>query len=57
MLRAVCVAVRCARRDNKGPMLAFIFAVKEMVESAKEEGSKGLPLNVCFIFEGGRRGN
>ncbi|KAF5826183.1 hypothetical protein DUNSADRAFT_4271 [Dunaliella salina] len=38
--------------DNKGPLLAFIFAVKEMVEGAKSEGSKGLPLNICFIFEG-----
>lgn len=40
--------------DNKGPMLAIIFAVKEMVDAAKSEGSKqGLPLNICFIFEGG----
>jgi hypothetical protein len=34
-------------------MLAFIFAVKEMVDTAKADGIKGLPLNICFIFEGG----
>ena len=35
----------------QGPILAFIYAVKELLEEGK--GCKGsLPVNVAFIFEG-----
>ncbi|KAL3135302.1 hypothetical protein ABBQ32_007500 [Trebouxia sp. C0010 RCD-2024] len=37
--------------DNKGPILAFIYAVKEMLEEG--QGPHGsLPVNVAFVFEG-----
>lgn len=32
--------------DNKGPVLAFVYAVKELVEERE------LPCNVVFVFEG-----
>ncbi|KAL6762356.1 hypothetical protein V8C86DRAFT_1825219 [Haematococcus lacustris] len=44
--------------DNKGPLLAFVFAVKELLQDSRAaaaagEGSGGgLPVNVTFIFEG-----
>ncbi|KAI8105103.1 hypothetical protein M9435_000274 [Picochlorum sp. BPE23] len=40
--------------DNKGPILAFIFAVREMLEELRysEDGSGKMPVNVAFLFEG-----
>ena len=41
--------------DNKGPILAFIFAVRELLEEIRhgEETQKStLPVNVVFLFEG-----
>ncbi|KAG2445688.1 hypothetical protein HXX76_000296 [Chlamydomonas incerta] len=41
--------------DNKGPILAFIFAVRELMNAAAEAGAPGgtlLPVNVAFVFEG-----
>eukprot|EP00889_Picochlorum_renovo_P002229 jgi/Picre1/29259/NNA_004651.t1 len=39
--------------ENKGPILAFIFAVREMLEELRysEEAGK-MPVNVAFLFEG-----
>ena len=35
----------------QGPILAFIYAVKEMLEEG--QGADGsLPVNVAFVFEG-----
>lgn len=35
----------------QGPILAFIYAVKEMLEEG--QGAHGsLPVNVAFVFEG-----
>ena len=35
----------------QGPILAFIYAVKEMLEEG--QGTDGsLPVNVAFVFEG-----
>ncbi|EIE27434.1 Zn-dependent exopeptidase [Coccomyxa subellipsoidea C-169] len=37
--------------DNKGPILAFVYAVKEMLKEGR--GANGLlPVNVAFVFEG-----
>lgn len=39
----------------QGPILAFIYAVKDLLEIAKRPGSsgeQGLGLNVAFVFEG-----
>ncbi|GMH45158.1 hypothetical protein BSKO_13115 [Bryopsis sp. KO-2023] len=40
--------------DNKGPILAFIYAVKDMLEEcdSADGGGKALPLNISFLFEG-----
>ncbi len=50
--------------DNKGPILAFVFAVKELLDlmEARGEaedagvpgGKRSLPVNVVFVFEGAR---
>ncbi|GBF92924.1 hypothetical protein Rsub_05760 [Raphidocelis subcapitata] len=37
--------------DNKGPVLAFIYAVKEMLDCWQSAGSAA-PVNVAFIIEG-----
>ncbi|DBB02245.1 TPA: hypothetical protein ACH3X3_011267 [Trebouxia sp. C0006] len=37
--------------DNKGPILAFIYAVKEMLEEGQGTDAS-LPVNVAFVFEG-----
>ncbi|KAL4857151.1 Cys-Gly metallodipeptidase DUG1 [Chlorella vulgaris] len=37
--------------DNKGPVLAFVYAVKELLEECKQGGSC-LPANVVFLIEG-----
>lgn len=37
--------------DNKGPILAFIYAVKEMLEEGHGTDAS-LPVNVAFVFEG-----
>ena len=38
-------------RNVQGPILAFIYAVKELLEEGKaSQGS--LPVNVAFVFEG-----
>ena len=39
--------------DNKGPVLAFVYAVRELLEECKAPGGGCLPVNVAFIFEGG----
>ena len=43
--------------DNKGPILAFIFAVRELLEEMRHANTGGaakstLPVNVVFLFEG-----
>ena len=39
--------------DNKGPVLAFIYSVKELVEECKQPSRAGcLPVNVVFLLEG-----
>ena len=41
--------------DNKGPILAFIFAVRELLEElrASNDGThQNMPVNVAFLFEG-----
>ena len=39
--------------DNKGPVLAFVYAVRELLEECKGgSGARCLPANVAFIFEG-----
>ena len=40
--------------DNKGPILAFIFAVRELLEEIRHSGksSDKIPVNVAFLFEG-----
>ena len=38
--------------DNKGPILAFIFAVKELLLNSSNGNCDGLPVNVAFLFEG-----
>lgn len=43
--------------DNKGPILAFVYAVKELLEGGGSlagggDGTQGLPVNVAFLFEG-----
>ena len=40
--------------DNKGPLLAMIYAVKELVEERKAAGylEGDLPVNFAFLFEG-----
>ena len=35
----------------QGPILAFVYAVKEMIEESKHTGGS-LPVNVAFAFEG-----
>ncbi|KAI7835447.1 hypothetical protein COHA_010652 [Chlorella ohadii] len=37
--------------DNKGPVLAFVYAVKELLEECKSGGTC-LPANVVFLIEG-----
>lgn len=40
---------------SQGPILAFIFAVRELMNAAAEAGAPGgtlLPVNVAFVFEG-----
>ena len=37
--------------DNKGPILAFIFAVRELRDACSRAG-RPLPVNVAFFFEG-----
>eukprot|EP00878_Enallax_costatus_P021135 GHUV01022368.1.p1 GENE.GHUV01022368.1~~GHUV01022368.1.p1 ORF type:complete len:715 (+),score=178.90 GHUV01022368.1:262-2145(+) len=37
--------------DNKGPILAFIYAVKEMLDCWRVAGAAA-PINVAFMFEG-----
>ncbi|KAK9815459.1 hypothetical protein WJX72_003974 [[Myrmecia] bisecta] len=37
--------------DNKGPILGFVYAVKELLEEGKGCGGS-LPVNVAFVFEG-----
>lgn len=36
----------------QGPILAFIYAVKDLLEIEDAVGIEGLPLNVSFFFEG-----
>ena len=36
--------------DNKGPILAFIFAVKELID--KYGGINKLPMNIALLIEG-----
>jgi Cys-Gly metallodipeptidase DUG1 len=38
--------------DNKGPVLAFVYAVKELLEDCKLPDGGCLPVNVVFCFEG-----
>lgn len=39
--------------DNKGPVLAFVYAVKELLEErGGGRGGAGLPCNVVFLIEG-----
>lgn len=38
--------------DNKGPVLAMIFAVKEFLDRHEGEQAGGLPVNLAFVFEG-----
>eukprot|EP01025_Chloroclados_australasicus_P062170 TRINITY_DN8164_c1_g2_i2.p1 TRINITY_DN8164_c1_g2~~TRINITY_DN8164_c1_g2_i2.p1 ORF type:complete len:973 (+),score=141.50 TRINITY_DN8164_c1_g2_i2:301-2919(+) len=39
--------------DNKGPIIAFIFAIKEMIVSKQgDSSSPGLPCNIAFVLEG-----
>lgn len=38
--------------DNKGPILAMVFAVKELLDRREGEACAGLPCNLSFIFEG-----
>jgi acetylornithine deacetylase/succinyl-diaminopimelate desuccinylase-like protein/WD40 repeat protein len=38
--------------DNKGPVLAFIHAVREMHECWRASGAGAPPVNVAFVFEG-----
>ena len=35
----------------QGPILAFVYAVKEMIEESRDTGGS-LPVNVAFAFEG-----
>jgi di- and tripeptidase/Cys-Gly metallodipeptidase DUG1 len=35
----------------QGPILAFVYAVKEMIAEGAARGSS-LPVNVAFVFEG-----
>lgn len=37
--------------DNKGPILAMLFAVKELLDQREGEDCAGLPCNLSFIFE------
>ncbi|CAL8463359.1 g2893 [Coccomyxa elongata] len=37
--------------DNKGPILAFVYAVKEMLKEGRTRNGS-LPVNVAFVFEG-----
>jgi Peptidase family M20/M25/M40 len=37
--------------DNKGPILAMVFAVKELLDRREGEACAGLPCNLSFIFE------
>lgn len=37
--------------DNKGPILAFIYAVRELLEACTRAGRQ-LPINVAFFLEG-----
>lgn len=37
--------------DNKGPILAMLFAVKELLDRREGEACAGLPCNLSFIFE------
>ncbi len=42
----------CGRRVQ-GPILAFIYAVKELQQAAARDGSRsGLGANIAFVFEG-----
>ena len=38
--------------DNKGPILAMVFAVKELLDRREGEARSGLPVNLAFAFEG-----
>ena len=35
----------------QGPILAFVYAVKELIEESRDTGGS-LPVNVAFAFEG-----
>jgi hypothetical protein len=41
--------------DNKGPILAMIFAIKEMLDKREGLARAGLPVNLAFVFEGALR--
>jgi Peptidase family M20/M25/M40 len=38
--------------DNKGPILAMLFAVKELLDQREGFAHGGLPANLAFVFEG-----
>ena len=38
--------------DNKGPILAMVFAVKELLDQREGAARAGLPANLTFVFEG-----
>eukprot|EP01012_Entosiphon_sulcatum_P029800 TRINITY_DN3645_c0_g1_i1.p1 TRINITY_DN3645_c0_g1~~TRINITY_DN3645_c0_g1_i1.p1 ORF type:complete len:1297 (-),score=168.77 TRINITY_DN3645_c0_g1_i1:82-3972(-) len=38
--------------DNKGPIMAVLHAVYEMIEESKQSGGEGLPVNLLMVFEG-----
>jgi acetylornithine deacetylase/succinyl-diaminopimelate desuccinylase-like protein len=38
--------------DNKGPILAMVFAVKELLDRWEGKAQAGLPVNLTFVFEG-----
>ena len=38
--------------DNKGPILAMLFAVKELLDRREGLSHSALPVNLAFVFEG-----
>lgn len=38
--------------DNKGPILAMLFAVKELLDRREGEAGDSLAVNLTFVFEG-----
>eukprot|EP00210_Caulerpa_lentillifera_P007669 g7320.t1 len=39
--------------DNKGPILAFVYAIKELIETKSwNPETATLPMNIAFLFEG-----